>query len=115
MAQSNLRVEQLSPGEWSALSRRFSDYSYHQNFEFAQRSADAIGASAEFIRIYNDDVTIGAAAVRLKTLPLLGIGIAYINHGPVVRLDGRDTGPDDLVQACVNALEIGRASCRERV
>ncbi len=104
MAQSNLRVEQLSPGEWSALSRRFSDYSYHQNLEYAQRSANAIGASAEFVRIYNDDVTIGAAAVRLKTLPLLDIGIAYINHGPLVRSGARDTGPDDLVQACVNAL-----------
>ena len=43
------------------------------------------GASVLFLTVRDGDRLLGAASVRLKTVPLLGRGVAYVSGGPMIR------------------------------
>jgi CelD/BcsL family acetyltransferase involved in cellulose biosynthesis len=78
----------VAPDEALALARRFSDLRYTQQPGYALEAARAVGARAELLSIEQGGEPIGFAAVRLKALPLIGGGLAYLHRGPASALSG---------------------------
>lgn len=79
----NLRT--IDEGSWRAQSASFLDDNYRQLWAFGQACADRVGAVSEHIMLSEAGQTLGLADVRIREIPLLGGGIAYINGGPLVR------------------------------
>jgi hypothetical protein len=76
-------VRRLTKMEWDALAPGFRDLSYRQCSSYAEEAARDIGAASEFIGVFQADEIVGLANVRVKMVPLLPFGIAYINYGPL--------------------------------
>lgn len=97
-------VRMLDRDEWCDVGRRFADYSYRQSWAYAQRMASESGSRAEFVAIERGGATLGAASVRLKLVPLLGGGVAYVPGGPLVRRWGEERPDPSALGACLEAL-----------
>lgn len=78
-------VRQLDSDQWLRASALFADHSYRQGWSYGIEAASLVGARSEHIAIEHDGKIIGLADIRLKRLPVLGGGLAYINGGPLVR------------------------------
>lgn len=70
--------------DWPDVAAKFRDLSFEQSLTYAQAAANRIGAVAEFVVVERSGQPVAAAAVRIKTLPVLGRGIAWIPSGPLV-------------------------------
>ena len=81
----HVTVEAVPPVQWTGLATTFADCTYEQVYEYCSATAANIRGSTKFFRVLCDNTMIGAAAVRLKTVPLLGRGIAYVSAGPLTR------------------------------
>jgi hypothetical protein len=79
------RVVRLDRAQWESTVRRFSDYSYRQSWAYGVKLAAKRGATSEHVAIRLGDETIGLADIRIKQLPVIGGGLAYISGGPLVR------------------------------
>ncbi len=89
--RANPQVVELDQTQWESAVRQFRDYSYRQTWAYGVQLASRRGATTEHVAIRCGDDTIGLADVRIKRLPLIGGGLAYISGGPLVRgLDGSD-------------------------
>lgn len=95
------RVEVIAADEWRQLARARADYNYRQAVEFSTACAARLGASTECIAIRCGGEPLGVAHVRIKRLPIIGAGVAYINGGPLVRYEA---APADQLRACLAAL-----------
>ena len=71
--------------EWESILKLFRDSSIYQTDAFARKSLG--GENIEKFIVYNDSEVIGAALVRLKVLPILNKGLAYIRWGPLINLN----------------------------
>ena len=92
----------VTEAEWLTATHQFSDISYRQCASYAQQAAKTNGATVEFVLIKLGPQILGAAAIRLKKIPMLPIGIAYIHHGPITaKSDGFSTS---IYTTCLNAL-----------
>lgn len=78
-------LETVDRDAWRQLATSFSDYSYRQLWDFGVACADRVGAVSEHVAIQEGKETIGLADVRVKRIPWLRMGVAYINGGPLVR------------------------------
>jgi len=92
--------------------RRFDDYSYRQSWAYGVKLAARRGASSEHAAIRRGDETLGLADVRIKSLPVIGGGLAHVSGGPLVRtLDGSREELERLdlsVEALVRGFVQGR-------
>lgn len=70
---------------WQRHAPSFLDYNYRQLWDFGMACAKRIGAVSEHVAVYDGTELVGLADVRVKRIPFLGTGIAYINGGPLVR------------------------------
>lgn len=70
---------------WRRLTAGFRDYNYRQVWEFGVACAARVGARSEHVAVHENGDLAGLADVRVKSLPVIGSGIAYINGGPLVR------------------------------
>jgi lipid II:glycine glycyltransferase (peptidoglycan interpeptide bridge formation enzyme) len=97
-------LRKIDRDTWLRLVPEFSDYNYRQSWEFGIASAKRVGAVSEHIAIEHPvlKTVIGMADVRIKTLPVVGGGIAYINGGPL--LCKREVSEKSLLPCVVNAL-----------
>ena len=80
-----MRVEPIGRTEWYREAADFRDLNYQHTWEFNLLAADRQGAGVEYVKIVDDSDVVGLASVRIKTIPLLGVGIAYIGGGPLIR------------------------------
>jgi lipid II:glycine glycyltransferase (peptidoglycan interpeptide bridge formation enzyme) len=80
-------VRQVEGSEWAARAAQFHDHSYRQCRAYAQAAAARLGASSEYVAVDANGEEIGLANVRIKRVPVLPAGIAYISGGPLVRRD----------------------------
>lgn len=108
-----LFVKQIEKSLWQQESVHFSDLNYRQLWEYGIASAARVGAQSEHIAIYHHENLIGLADVRIKKIPVVKTGIAYINGGPLVR-KGCDSDGKTLV-LCLKALIAEYACCRKYV
>lgn len=95
-------VSHLTPRQWRELSPRFCDLTYRQTWSYGVTAAERVGANAEFVAFGRADNPTGLACVRVKSLPLLPVGLAFVDWGPLCR-DGEalDAG---RFRACLQAL-----------
>ncbi|MCK9540651.1 MAG: GNAT family N-acetyltransferase [Novosphingobium sp.] len=96
----------VTPEEAFVLARRFCDLRYTQHPGYAIDAARAVGARADFLSIERgiegSGEPIGFAAVRLKALPVIGGGLAYLHRGPAC---ATSRGFDPYMgAACVDAV-----------
>jgi Acetyltransferase (GNAT) domain len=94
----------MARAEWEAAVRRFGDYSYRQSWAYGETLAAKRGATSEHVAIRRGEEIVGLADVRIKSLPLVGGGLAYVSGGPLVRR--ADGSGDDLerLDLCIDAL-----------
>ena len=90
-SETGFRIERLSQTDWSTLAPMMCGYSYRQTWAFGTASATRVGATSEHIGIFSGKQCIGAADVRVRRIPFLGGGIAYISGGPLVPQGGWET------------------------
>jgi hypothetical protein len=83
-----ISIQTVSKEEFTTFAITFSDYSYEQVPEYAAAMAAEAGDSILFLTVGPSERPLGLATVRLKTLPLVGRGIAYISGGPMTRSSG---------------------------
>src|SRR4051794_21872966 len=76
---ANPQVVQLDRPQWEASVREFRDYSYRQAWAYGTQLARKRGATSEHVAIRRGSETIGLADVRIKQLPVIGGGLAYIS------------------------------------
>lgn len=102
---NQLKTESIDCERWLILVKRFCDYSYWQSLNYGAACARRQGAQSEHSAIYNKGDLIGLAEVRMRKLPLLGSGIAYVGGGPLTRLDSLngEIGKQRFAQ-CLQAL-----------
>jgi lipid II:glycine glycyltransferase (peptidoglycan interpeptide bridge formation enzyme) len=107
-----LIIKQIDKNIWQRESVRFSDLNYRQLWEYGIASAARVGARSEHVAIYSDDDLIGLADIRIKMIPFIKTGIAYINGGPLVR-KGCDSDGETLVW-CLKAV-VDEYACRRKL
>jgi hypothetical protein len=90
--------------EWIELAERFLDHNYQQCWDYAAMMAGRIGGTVDNVAIYDDGAPIALASVRIKRLPALPTGVAYIAGGPLVRLREEADTAAERFDAALTAL-----------
>jgi hypothetical protein len=100
-----LQLKILNKEEWTSQAQQFADYNYRQFWDYSELSARRVSAWPENVAISVSGRVIGLVSVRIKTVPFVGPGIAYVNGGPMI--ENEDFSEHEkryrLVQ-CLNAL-----------
>ena len=96
-------IRSVNRDDWVDLSHRFLDNNYQQLWAYSQALAERRHAECEHVAIDPGGELIGVASVRVRHLPVIGGGIAYVAGGPLTRL-GRDDDIDRLAK-CLTVLE----------
>jgi CelD/BcsL family acetyltransferase involved in cellulose biosynthesis len=81
-------IEPLSRECWLEHARPFRDHNYRQAWAFAVACAERVGATSEHVAIRSGTELLGVSDVRVRILPWIRGGIAYVNGGPLVRRGG---------------------------
>lgn len=99
---ATVSLQNLDKNQWQQLAPSFLDYNYRHLWAYSEACARLHHARCEHVAIRNEHTIIGLAAVRIKTIPLLGTGLAYISGGPLIRRNHR---PDiDHLEQTLQAL-----------
>lgn len=80
-----LTVRNVPVEAWPQVTKHFQDLTYEQTLTYSVAAAHRIGARTEFLVLEKDDRPVAAACLRIKTLPGLGRGIAWIASGPLIQ------------------------------
>lgn len=97
-------LREVEAAEWPAISVRFGDLGFEQSLTYATAAAARIGGELRLFVLERDGVPVAAAAVRLRRVPGLGRGIAWIPSGPLVRPPGTVPPDPDIAVAALAAL-----------
>lgn len=104
MPMSNtIDLEEVDPDSWSAVANDFADYSFEQSGDYVRSMAEKSGASARFFVATRAGVVIGGAAARIRQLPLVKRGVAYISAGPLTMARGQDVNREQM-EAVIEAV-----------
>jgi lipid II:glycine glycyltransferase (peptidoglycan interpeptide bridge formation enzyme) len=95
-------LQPIEQDTWQQLTPSFLDYNYRHLWHFGVACAERLNAASEHVAIYEGAELAGLADVRIKRIPFLKMGIAYINGGPLVRQ--KDNDECDLLRVCLDAL-----------
>lgn len=82
-----LHIKCIDKKSWQKEASGYYDNNYRQLWEYGLASAERLGAQSEHIGIYDEEQLLGLADVRIKKIPMLKNGIAYINGGPLIRVN----------------------------
>jgi hypothetical protein len=83
-------VDSINEHEWYHLAQRFDDNNIYQTWPYGCVIGGHRNVSHFALRLFGDAVAV--AQVRIKSLRVLGIGVAYVQWGPIWRRTG--TGAD---------------------
>ena len=103
-------IEHVNKSQWQELAPAFCDYNYRHLWDYGLAVAQRRQATCEHIAIKADSQTIGLADVRIKKIPMIGGGIAYISGGPLTRR-GKST---DIENLSIVLRELIQNYCHER-
>jgi lipid II:glycine glycyltransferase (peptidoglycan interpeptide bridge formation enzyme) len=101
-AMNDDSLVRLTREEWDSLTEKYRDFSYRQCGSYAESAARDIGAICEFMGVHQAGDLVGLANLRIKMVPLLGLGVAYVNYGPLT--DHENEFSAELFGYCLDAL-----------
>jgi lipid II:glycine glycyltransferase (peptidoglycan interpeptide bridge formation enzyme) len=96
-------IKEVDRSTWISSASLFKDYNFRQLWDYGILSAKRVGAESLHLEIRENDAVLGYADVRIKLIPLLGFGIAYINGGPLVRKG--DADDEKRLGSCLAVLK----------
>lgn len=79
-----LSVRAVAEADWPGYAQKFRDLSFEQSLTYGRAATTRIGGKMRCLVLERDEQLIAAAQVRIKTLPGLGRGIAWIASGPLL-------------------------------
>ncbi len=88
MSETSLTLSRIDDSQADQLIGEFADASWRQCPAYARTAAAQIGAVSEYVKITQDGALVALANVRVKKLPVVGTGIAFVSHGPMVMRRG---------------------------
>ncbi len=74
----------VNKAEWDEIAPGFPGYNFEQSSTYAEAAAQSIGGRVEYLVVKTPTACLGGASVRIKSLPYLNRGIAYITGGILV-------------------------------
>jgi len=86
---SRLQIVHHDAASWTEIAAGFHDFNYRQCPSFAFEAAKDVSAKMEFVTLDHAGASIAACAVRVKKLPFLRMGVAFIFHGPLTMVDAK--------------------------
>lgn len=95
-------IRPVADSDWDQLTQPYLDKGYQHTAAFGTAMAHRLGASSQRVAAWRGAELAGVAEVRIKRLPLLRCGIAYVSCGPLVRR-GTDADLRNL-DACLDAM-----------
>ncbi len=102
--ESGLIVESVSDDVWDILLKQFDDANYRQLAAYSKAAAARVNALSENVAIRKDGDLLGICNVRIRKLPLLSFGIAYVNGAPLVMKSTESIDCATALSHCLNAL-----------
>jgi len=96
-------IRKLDNDQWDNLVRTFRDLSYQQSRSYCEQAATDAAATCEQLGIYRNTELVGLANIRIKVVPLLSIGIAYLSYGPLTARD--EFFSEEHFAFCIDALK----------
>lgn len=84
-ADEPLLIQACAPAEWNDWVAQFEDDSIYQSWEYEEAREDAKHTEVSRLGIEENGSRIAAAQVRVKRIPVVGGGLAYVYRGPVWR------------------------------
>ena len=90
----DVTLEEVPVEDWPALAAGFSDLTYEQDMAYVAAGARRVGARVRAFGIRCGDSAIGAACLRVKAVPGLGRGIAYLSAGPLLGRGPAEEAPE---------------------
>lgn len=98
-ARPPLQLSDVDPADWPGLAMRFADLGYEQSLGYSRPAAARIGGRLRLLQLSRAGQPVAAGALRLKTVPGLGRGIAWCPSGPLLRpLGVAVPGPEEMVE-----------------
>lgn len=97
-------VEVVSDDDWDILLKQFADANYRQLAAYSSAAAARVKARSENVAIREDGKLLGLCNVRIRKLPLLPFGIAYVNGAPLVLNSAESIDSSTALSRCLNAL-----------
>lgn len=89
-----IAIDEVAPQDWPTLAAGFSDLTYEQDMAYVAAGARRVGAQVRALVVRRDGDPIGAACLRIKTVPGLGRGIAYLLAGPLIGRGPLEEAPE---------------------
>lgn len=81
---SKVRLERLDREYWISSIGRFGDANFQQSWGYAEVLASKRHCVHDEVGIWEGEELIGLASVRVRRIPVLGLGVAYVAGGPLV-------------------------------
>lgn len=79
-----LTLRPVPAEDWPDVASGFADLTFEQSLTYARAAAARIGARAEYLLLEAAGQPVAAAALRIRMIPGLGRGIAWIAAGPLL-------------------------------
>lgn len=105
MPLPSLILRDIAPAAWPDVLAGFDDASYEQSLTYGQAAAARIGGEVRFVALETPDGSpVAAACIRIKRIPGLGRGIAWIAAGPMTRPRGQPAAAPGQLGVILTAL-----------
>lgn len=103
------QVDAIDAAAWEALARGFADRCLYQTWAFESVRCEETGSQLSSIVVRRASEPIGMALVRIKRLPMLRAGVAYVFRGPLWRRPGATPADLCAVQHAIREVyAVGR-------
>ena len=99
-----LTLRPIPEVDWPEVAGRFADLTFEHSLTYASAAAARIGARVAYLVIEDAGNPVAAAAVRIKTVPGLGRGIAWSASGPLLHLINGPAPGEELIAAILDKL-----------
>jgi len=88
-ARQPIEIETVDRARWLELAQGFLDHNFRQCWDFGIQAAARVDAVSEHVVLLLAGVVIAIADVRIRKLPFVGGGLAYVTGGPLTRTGQR--------------------------
>jgi lipid II:glycine glycyltransferase (peptidoglycan interpeptide bridge formation enzyme) len=98
----SVEVNLFEKNKWYEIISQFSDVNIYQTWSF-----DLINSNRNKVNHFilkKNNTIVAAAQIRIMTIPIFGLGIAYIRWGPLFKLKNRPVNPN-FFRLAVRALK----------